>query len=189
MSNLSESDVIYQNILNIRPKYKYDCTDFSGTILISGIKFPENPVFSVLGKIWSSVRKRIEERYGVSVTCLFVADSEREVVSGNFLLNCAVCEDSHAARKKYNTRFKETFSLWVSIFEDAIDAFLLDRENGYTAYCAYVESCADDEIDAKVCDEMLNRFLFSTNLKTEKDEKKKRQLKEAIPSKPRLRRK
>ena len=184
MSNLPESDVNYQNALQIRPKYKYDCTDFSGTILISGIKFPENPVFSVLGKIWSSVRKRIEERYGVSVTCLFVADSEREVVSGNFLLNCAICEDDHAAREKYNIKFKKTFPLWVGLFEDAIDAFLLDRENGYTAYCEYVESCEDGKIDTKVCDDMLNRFLFSVNLKTEKDEKKKRRLKEAVPSKP-----
>ena len=178
MSSLT-SDVYYQKAQTIRPRYRYECADFTGSMLISGLSFPENPVFGLPDKIWSSVRKRIEERYGVYVTCLFVMDPEDEVISGNLLLNCAVCEDDPAVRKQYNEKFKETFNQWTPIFEEAIDAFLLDPDHGYAAYCQYVESCDEGQIDPAVCNEILNKFLFSVNLKTEKDEKKKRRIKEA----------
>ena len=178
MSNLP-LEVYYQKAQNIHPKYRYECADFTGSMLISGLSFPENPVFGLPDKIWSSVRKRIEERYGVYVTCLFVMDPEDGVISGNLLLNCAACEDDPIIRRKYNEKFKETFPQWVVLFEEAIDAFLLDYDHGYAAYCHYVESCEEGQIDPEVCDQMLNEFLFSVNLKTEKDEKRKRRIKEA----------
>ena len=165
-------------MLEMKPKYDYLVKDYFGSMVITGLKLPENPVFNPLDKIWSSVKKRIYDQYGVSTIGMFVITPE--AVSASFLLNCACCDDTAAAHKKYNNQFKETFPFQMMMFEEAITAFLTDVELGYAPYCDYIDSCGEGEISPKVCDKMLEQFLTSSGYKTEKDEKAKMKIRKAV---------
>ena len=175
VSNLKDLD----KILGIKPKYDYKVQDYVGSMQILGLELPENPVFNPLDKIWSSVRKRIYDCYGVATTAIFVVTPE--AISCSFYLNCAGIKENAQEHKKHNRKFKETFDYQMMLFEEAITTFLSDMENGYIAYCAYLESCKEkgEKISAKTCEKMFDTFLTSAGYKTAEDERKKRKIQKA----------
>lgn len=163
--------------------YEEQLREGTGSLVISGLVFPENPSsFDPLGKIWSSVRKRIAETYGVQVTGLFFYQPEREIIIANFLLSTAGMEDID-----YNVlekRFRDTFALQMSLFRDTIETFLLDTTEGYLAYCGYLELTEDSPKKVKEeCDKAFNSFLLRIGVKTEKDEKEKAKKAKLQPTK------
>ncbi|MBR0372532.1 hypothetical protein IJH72_01125 [Candidatus Saccharibacteria bacterium] len=179
--------------------------DFFGMCVIIGLLFPENPNFDILGKIWASVKKPIadSEGLGVSVTGLFRMEPlhriqthlkdrydsilvtpegfnpDDKIIYSSFYLNCAdkIGEDLI----RYNVQFKDTFYLQMLIFKETLHKFLDDPDDGYRAYCDYVNSCETvDGIDKAVCEEILNRFLAKQGLRTEETEAAERAKKEAL---------
>jgi len=164
------------DVFGIKPKFQYEVKDYFASGIITGLPLPENEDFNPLEKIWSSVKKRINEKYGVSTTAIFVITED--AISCSFLLNCAGCDDDSAEHKNYNKKFKETFHLQMMVFEEAITTFLTDIDNGYVAYCDYVENCG--KISKRTCESMFDTFLKSSGYKTEKDEKKKAKIRQAV---------
>lgn len=161
MSSFTDAREIY-------PKYEEKQLEDvgGGVLIIFGISFPKNEVFGLLDKIWSSVRKRIYELYSINVTGLFMYREQEKIVSCSFYLNFAGVPKEET--KKYLRIFKDTFPCQMSLFEEAIESFLLDSENGYVPYCELVEKGGS----AQDFHEMLNRFLRSQNLKKDGDNHK-----------------
>ena len=144
-----------------------------GGLIINDIDIPCQRGFDPIAKIWSSVRKRNREKFGVDVTGLFIYDEERHVVSCSFYLNFGVLA-TDAAREEveaYTLHFSETFSLQMAKFGEALNAFM-DAENGLAAYKNYLEN---EEFSTKQCDKIFNAFLRSTGLKIKEDDLRKQQ--------------
>ncbi len=154
-----------------------ECKEGLGNLIIYGFNFPKT-AYDPLGKIWSSVRKRIYEIYKVSVVACFFY--KKNFIACTFHLNTIPIEaedkvydgNEEQSTKAYLAKFRETFERQMMFFEEVLDAYVLDQENGYTAFCNYVKE-TDGEIDHSTCEEMFNRFLKSMNIKTEEDIKKK----------------
>ena len=60
----------------------------------------------------------------------------------------------------------------MMMFEDAIESFLGDPEDGYETYSEIMK--LGDAVSKETLDIMFDRFLKKMNLKTEKDEKEKK---------------
>ena len=144
-----------------------------GALVINGLVLPRTENFDPLAKIWSSCRKRISEQYGVHVTGLFVYDDEKEVISCSFCLSFTTNDDL----KLYIKRFEDTFQYQMTMFEDAIEAFLMDQEDGYDAYMSLINT--GKMVKKEAYESLFNKFLRKMNLKTKKDDKKKRKKDEA----------
>lgn len=162
---------------NLRLQFDGECKEGSGNLIIYGLEFPETD-YDPLGKIWSSVRKRLYEIFNVSVVgCFFYKEN---FISCTFHLNSAPIEkedkildaDAEQIKKAYLAKFRETFSRQMLFFEEILDSYILDQENGYFAFCNYVKK-TNGKIDHNSCEQMFNRFLKSMNIKTEEDVKQK----------------
>ena len=148
--------------------YRENCENSIGALVIDGLVLPRANSFDPLAKIWSSVRKRILEQFGVDSAALFIYDDEKEVISCSFCLNFSVPETSGLDQKSYIEKFEDTFSAQMGMFEDVIEFFLLD-EFGYEEYLKLLKKGADKE----QLNNLFNRFMLSINVRTPKDEKRK----------------
>ncbi|MBR3248710.1 hypothetical protein IKF89_01635 [Candidatus Saccharibacteria bacterium] len=163
--------------------YEEHCENGIGSLVIRGLSFPENPVFSPLDKIWSSVRKRNGETYAVYTTAVFTINEE--AIVGEFYPNCAVLVDDSKANQ-YISRFEDTFSHQMLLFIDALESFLMDFQIGYVAYCKYLQK-AGENVSTEECSTLLDAFLRQYKFKTDEDdaEKQRREVrsKELLKSK------
>lgn len=189
---MSTLNAYYRNVSEIHPSYKWWIAKtktempsglmigYEGKVEISGLPSPKNKEFSPISKIFSSVRRRYFEETKLSVTGLFYKNTG--VIYGSFLPNYAMCDDDLREIDKVNTDFVKLFDRLSILLEEAIDAWLLDPDNGFSAYCQYVESCEEGEVDYDVCNQMFDRYLRAANIKTEADEKEKIRRKKAAKS-------
>lgn len=153
--------------LNSSIRYQEKSGKGFGGLIISGLTFPSIKDFDPLAKIWSSVRKRICERWQVDVVGLFVYDEKREIVSCSFCLNYGMLpEENH---QTYTQRFEDTFQMQMLLFEETLDSFVLDYDFGYESYIKLVRN---KNCTPEMCNHFLNSFLKRINIKTEKDERK-----------------
>ena len=176
MENLKTTSVM-DNIT-----YESKCANGFGSMIIKGLSFPPNPDFDPLGKIWASVRKRIEERWKVSVTGIFFYEQDMSLCSCNFCLNFAPVERLEISDAEYRDRFEQTFNLQMALFEEVINCFVTN-ENGYNLYLKCLEAAKDITDDEERYDwfnMMFNDFLKKINIKTEQDEENKAKRREAI---------
>ena len=160
---------------NTMVKYEAQSKDDFGALMITGLVFPKNNVFALLDKIWSSVRKRIWDMYKVRVTGLFIEDEDTQVISCSFYLNYAMVKESDY--DAYSDKFQETFFEQMHFFENVLESFILN-DNGLKTYKKYLKSV--DSIDPEKCNEILDEFLKSIGVKTEKDEVKKKKRKKRL---------
>lgn len=179
MSNLN--NIAEASSIRTRLAYEEKITgEGFGALIISGLIFPENNVFDPLAKIWSSARKRIYERYGIDATGIFFYEPTHGIVNCSFCLNYVTIKSEDEACL-YRDKFKDTFKYQMLLFEEVLDAFMLDFEYGYYPYCEYVESHQNEkeERTAEFCHQLFNTFLINQGIKTDKDEveKSKRQKK------------
>ena len=150
-----------------------------GALIINGLTLPNGRSLDPLGELWShGLRKRIYETFELDVAGLFVYDDEKEVISCSFYPNFTIPEVKGTSPKMYMEKFMDTFPRQMLMWEEAIEAFLYDQQNGYLAYCELANK-GDTEVKA-----MLHRFLRSKNLRTKQDiersKKKQAKLKQAI---------
>ena len=82
-----------------------------GGLLISGLDLPRSDKFDPLSKIWSSIRKRVMEQYGVDVVGLFLYDDFEKTVSCSFCLNYGLVEAGEVDKELYTQRFDQTFGM------------------------------------------------------------------------------
>ncbi len=163
--------------------FEEQCSNGFGNLIIQGLVFPDNPDFDPLGKIWSSLKKRIDERYHVNVTGIFFYDPDVELISCNFCLNYAPLEKNQLDIEDYIQRYHDTFSTQMTLFENTIHSFILDTENGYLPYLRCIESIKDiedGEERREIFDLLFDNFLKSCGIKTEADDKKKKKKKSKL---------
>lgn len=162
---------------NLNIGYEEEVKRDTGSLKITGFNFPDNAVFDPLAKIWSSVRKRIAEKYGVHVTGLF--RYKEAVIECSFLLNYGMITTNNPAEiDLIQDRFMHTFSGQMALFENTIEAFLLDFDDGYLAYVKYVDDA--NPIEEGECERIFNKFLKKIRIKTLEDEKSKKEFKERL---------
>ncbi len=154
--------------------FEEECKNGIGRLTITGLSFPENKTFYPLDKIWSSIRKRNAEAYGVYTTAVFSSPSAG-VIHGEFYPNHANIDED--AAEQYTKRFEDTFSLQILLFADAIISFLMDYELGYTAYCKYLEKAAGNP-SPEECGSIIDAFLRRYRFKTDEDDAEKRRREE-----------
>lgn len=172
MSNLNLTEA---NVVNTRLNFDEKITDKGfGALIISGLIFPENRAFDPMAKIWSSVRKRICERYDIDSTGIFFYEPSHGIVNCNFCLNYVKVKNEEEACL-YRAKFQETFGYQMLLFEEVLDAFMLDFQYGYYPYCQYIESHQNEKPEAisKFCNQLFDTFLINNGVKTKKDETKK----------------
>lgn len=149
--------------------YEERCEEGMGSLIIRGLSFPENCNFSPLDKIWSSVRKRNAERYGVHTTAIFWQGKDGEIF-GEFYPNHATVEENDI--ELYLAKFEDSFEMQIIAFMEALEAFMMDSEHGYAAYCMLVE-LNGREVDAEKCSTLVEAFLRKIGLKTAADDAEK----------------
>lgn len=142
-------------------------TGENGCLLIIGINFPQVGSFNVLAKIWSTVRKRIREENSIDVVGLFNQATENTNV-------CMFYPNNYKATSldqinELHQLFYETFEIQMNIFKQTIVDFLDDPDNGYKEYF----TIATENPSEKALEDIIEEFLRSKNLRTEKDDKKK----------------
>ena len=145
--------------------YKEKCDTCMGMLVINGLMLPgKDP----LGAMWAAgPRKRIFDEFGVDVAGLFVYDDEKEVVSCSFYLNFGVVTEAEV--KVYAARFRDTFSQQMALFEDVLEAFLGDEDDGYLAY---LDLLKNGEVSDEVAKDFFNRFLRKINIRKKKDDRR-----------------
>ena len=172
MSNLNLAEA---KTINTRLNFDERSTDKGfGALIISGLIFPENKAFDPMAKIWSSVRKRICERYGVDSTGIFFYEPTHGIINCNFCLNYVKIKNEGESYL-YRAKFQETFDYQMLLFEEVLDAFMMDFQYGYYPYCQYVESHQDEKQEEiiKFCNNQFDTFLKNHGIKTKKDETEK----------------
>ena len=142
-----------------------------GELKIRGIKFPDK---SILPKFASSWRKRTFEKCNIRASATFQYNSD--VTRCTFYLDYAGA-DTEADKRLLEERFTDLFPDLVSLFEEIIEIFLFDFEDGYVPYAKYVES---NKADEEICDKMLDNFLRKFNFKTVTDDENKVKFQEGI---------
>ena len=136
-----------------------------GIIIAHNLSLPHD-TYTPLGKIWASVKRKVLEQYGVDVAGIFVYDDELRAVVCSFYLNYAYLKTHGIDERIYTERFQDTFAMQATMFEETIEAFLTDPENGVDAYTTLVEfNATSDELD-----ELFHRFLRSINMRTDEDD-------------------
>ena len=155
--------------------------DGFGKMVIRGLKLPKVGHYSALAEIWSSVKRRVYEKYDVMSAGVFQYDGE--LISCRFYLSVAECEDS--ATEKIGS-FNDTFYFKVEkekpddpdiydgqmkMFQDAITMWVNDEEWGYVPYVEYINST--DNPDIQVLKNMMDTFVARSGLETDADRKAK----------------
>ena len=202
--NISYEEILIKSEIGGRELYSF------GVMIIIGLPLPKNPKFSVLPKIWASLKKPLPDSLGVSVAGCFWAQSLKtvqehmhnrhnitietpegfnpndDVIYAQFCLNYANKEDDIVA---YSDQFRDTFYLLTLALRNTLREFLEAPEDGFKAYCDYVNSREPDEIDKEVCEEILNRFLAKQGLRTEETKAIERAKKKALEDESRRKKK
>lgn len=150
-----------------------------GTMNIGGIDFPSHKEFDPLAKIWSSLRKRIIEKYGVdSVGNFQYSGPSTDIIFCDFYLNYGIQQARDMGDDEYAKKYEETFHEQMEMFKDVIEKFLAEPEYGYDVYMKLTseEGVLDDEYNI-----LFNTFLRKIGVRTEEDEKRaKKRLKKKI---------
>ena len=157
-----------EKIQNMSYEEKHD--SHQGRIIIKNqILEPE-----LLGQLWAAgPRDHICRRlYGVDVAGCFISNSRGYTV-GKFFLNFVDQNGNdikgQSQRKKYMRTFEETFSRQMILFQEVLESFLLDDENGYLVYIDLLESgkIAKPEDTTK----FFRKFMRKINIRTAEDDK------------------
>ncbi len=144
--------------ITFKEEYHQECG--FGTIVINGLSLPHNREMDPLAELWSSgPRKKIRKEYGVDITALFLYNDENVDIFCSFILNCGILQESQIAVKIYQRRFEDSFQYWANLFEEVLEAWLLDE----AGYKAYVELFKLEKF--KEAKELFNKFSVSKNLR------------------------
>ena len=160
-----------EEIIQISEKsfeYEEHVSDGVGHLTIKGLTFLDRGGYDVLGKLWASVKKRIQAEYNVQSTGLF--DYNDEGVECEFYLSF---HDEKQSPRIYFKRFADSFPFQMDLFKEVLEAFMLDSENGYVPFCEAVKISKDiDRAEREeFLNEILNDFLISINMKKRKRRK------------------
>ena len=91
---------------------------YYGSLIIEGFQINHDG-FDPVAKIWSSIRKVIREKYGIDATGIFTY-AEPSTILCRFYLNFGVKPNNP---QLYYAKFKETFSMQMQEFCDALITF------------------------------------------------------------------
>lgn len=157
-----------KKILDLSYEEKHN--SHQGRIIIkSQILEPE-----LLGQLWAAgPRDHICRRlYGVDVAGCFISNS-RGYIDGRFFLNFVDQNGDdikgQTQRKKYMKTFEETFSRQMILFQEVLESFLLDDENGYLAYIDLLESGKIVKPEDTI--KFFRKFMRKINIRTAEDDK------------------
>ena len=164
MGTLEEIIMLSRNSFD----YEEHVSDGVGHLLIKGLVFPDRGGYDVLGKLWASTKKKIQEQYEVQSTGLF--DYGEDGVECEFFLSF---HDEKQSPRLYFKRFADSFPFQMDLFKEVLEAFMLDSENGYVPFCEAVKISKDiDRTEREeFFNELLNDFLISINMKKRKRRK------------------
>lgn len=168
-----DNDNVIWGIDSAERDYIREHSEGSGKLVIKGLTIPENKEFSLMGKIYSSVRKRNYERFGIGVSGVFSRKDEDIICY--FYPSCHEAGYNDTEVQKYLDLFNDTFDEQIDLFILVMEQFVTD-ENGLRAYAELIENqsfTGEDDLVAS-CNELLNKFLLSIGIKTEEDEARKR---------------
>ncbi|MBR0430962.1 hypothetical protein IJJ05_01570 [Candidatus Saccharibacteria bacterium] len=142
----------------------------SGALIIRGIPdIPYDRYFDPLAKIWSTLRRRFWEQYRIDAVACFTYDSGEKLAFCNLYLNYSCIERLQISESHYNRRFQDVFPYLMIQFEETLEAFLTDPENGYEEYLRLFNDSSSSHDDYR---ETINKFLASIGKRTQKDEKR-----------------
>lgn len=143
--------------------YSYEQkTPYTGSLSIWGVTIPcDKVVYNPLEKIWASVKKKVLEEYGVHISATFKFTYP---IICDFMIDTAYAETAKISKPVLCYRFKTAFPLAMSKFEDALEEFFEDTENGFFPFADYCVS-TKGKPDREKCEEMLNNFLRNINLR------------------------
>lgn len=160
---------ILEEVKNIT--YKETHNSFIGTLIIEGLTLLQA---DFLGQFWANgPRVHIQRRlYDVDVTGCFLASDDGKVITGSFCLSFVdeKGETIKKGQKKYMEKFEQSFSQQMALFEEALENFLLDTEDGYVAYISLLESGKIKNTKDTI--KFIRKFMRKINLRQEEDEKK-----------------
>lgn len=152
--------------MNMKFQEKAECG--GGSLIIENLAVRPFKGFDPLAKIWSSVRKRNRECYGVDVAGIFQYMEDQPIIICAFFLN--YCGIEEAKIDLHNNCFATTFQRQMIALEEALLAFMKD-DNGFAAYSQLINS---PEFSMEKAEQLFDDFLKSVNIKTEEDEVEKR---------------
>ena len=146
-----------------------------GTLIIKGIVFPDD---SILPKFASSWRKRTFEKYSIRASATFRYENKGPTpcTRCTFYLDYIGVE-KECEKRNLEERFTNFFHELVSLFEEIVEIFLFDFEDGYVPYSKYIESPA---MERDIADKMLDNYLRKFNFKTVTDDENKLKFQEGI---------
>lgn len=135
-----------------------------GFLEIGGVHIPHKRITcdDPLGKIWSSVRKKVLNDHGVHISATF--KYRPYWVECSFIVDHAYGETAKLSDLVLNQRFERAFPYAMADFEDALEAFFEDEENGYWQYVNIVNG-SEEAQDEEKCEELFNVFLKKINLR------------------------
>ena len=116
------------------PKYIEKHGVSMGRLIIKDFPLVSTEKRNPLAEIWESVEETIAKEYGISVKARF--EYGKDMIVCWFNRNDKYAKKHDISQKLYEMRFKETFTRQMLLFEEAIERFILDDENGYHAYCS-----------------------------------------------------
>ena len=116
------------------PKYFEKHGISMGRLIIKDLPLASSARRNPLAEIWESVEKTIIEKYDISVKAHF--EYGKDAIICWFNRNDKYAQKNNISQRLYEMRFKETFARQMLLFEEAIERFILDDENGYRAYCS-----------------------------------------------------
>ena len=146
-----------------------------GTLIIKGINFPDD---DILPKFASSWRKRTFEKYSIRASATFNYNYKESVpYTKCFFYLDYIGIDTETDRRSLEERFSNFFPQLVSLFEEIVEIFLFDFEDGYVPYSKYIET---GTADREIADRMLDNFLRKFNFKTPSDDENKQKFQKGI---------
>ncbi len=115
--------------------FKTELTDVGGDLIVTGQTIPTFCGHDPLAQIWSKVKSRIEELYGVK-PCATISRPAPEITIISAFPNWAYHEQKCPEEDKriYARRFSDTFELQMQELEEAILSWVDDDEFGLHAY-------------------------------------------------------
>lgn len=146
-----------------------------GVLNIRGISFPDE---DILPKFASSWRKRTFEKYSITASGTFSYDYKDAIphTECRFYLDYSGI-GTESEKRIYEERFVQFFPDLAALFEEMIETFLFDFEDGYIPYLKFVEN---GNVDKEICDKMLDNFLRKFNFKTLADDENKQRFQKGI---------
>lgn len=119
--------------------------------------------FQVFNKIWASVRKRINEQFGIDIFAWF-KPRNNGVTEIHYNLSYANIPNG-ITEEAYRRLFWTTFPEWSLLFENVVQSFVEAEENGLKDYVQFLNNCNGSADNIVVVNAMINRFLCGIGIR------------------------